>query len=99
MFGPSYEADDPVNSSISDALDAVFPHLHARDETLCSCRAPLFDAAARSVHRSVHLQKWSLRYGAESSASESSEHLNRFCFGHFRDHVCDEPNNSLVSFS
>jgi predicted dithiol-disulfide oxidoreductase (DUF899 family) len=33
MFGPSYEAGDPVNSSIADAVDAVLPHLHARDVT------------------------------------------------------------------
>jgi predicted dithiol-disulfide oxidoreductase (DUF899 family) len=31
MFGPSYEAGDPVNSSIADAVDGVIPHLHARD--------------------------------------------------------------------
>ena len=34
MFGPSYEAGDPVNSSIADALDAVLPHVQARDATL-----------------------------------------------------------------
>jgi len=33
MFGPSYEDGDPVNSSIADAVDAVLPHLHARDVT------------------------------------------------------------------
>jgi predicted dithiol-disulfide oxidoreductase (DUF899 family) len=33
MFGPSYEVGDPVNSSIADAVDAVLPHLHARDVT------------------------------------------------------------------
>jgi predicted dithiol-disulfide oxidoreductase (DUF899 family) len=33
MFGPSYEAGDPVNSSIADAVNAVLPHLHARDVT------------------------------------------------------------------
>jgi predicted dithiol-disulfide oxidoreductase (DUF899 family) len=33
MFGPSYEAGDPVNSSIADAVDAALPHLHARDVT------------------------------------------------------------------
>lgn len=33
MFGPSYEAGDPVNSSIADAVDPVLPHLHARDVT------------------------------------------------------------------
>jgi predicted dithiol-disulfide oxidoreductase (DUF899 family) len=31
MFGPSYDAGDAVNSSIADAVDAVLPHLHARD--------------------------------------------------------------------
>ena len=33
MFGPSYEAGDPVNSSIADAVEAVLSHLHARDVT------------------------------------------------------------------
>ena len=31
MFGPSYEAGCPVNSSIADSVDGVIPHLHARD--------------------------------------------------------------------
>jgi predicted dithiol-disulfide oxidoreductase (DUF899 family) len=34
MFGPSYQAGDPVNSSIADTLDAQVPHLQARDLTL-----------------------------------------------------------------
>jgi predicted dithiol-disulfide oxidoreductase (DUF899 family) len=34
MFGPSYTAGCPVNSSIADALDSLLPHLHARDVTL-----------------------------------------------------------------
>ena len=34
MFGPSYQAGCPVNSSIADALDGLLPHLHARDVTL-----------------------------------------------------------------
>jgi predicted dithiol-disulfide oxidoreductase (DUF899 family) len=33
VFGPSYDAGDPVNSSIADAVDGVLPHLHARDVT------------------------------------------------------------------
>jgi predicted dithiol-disulfide oxidoreductase (DUF899 family) len=33
MFGPSYDAGCPVNSSIADAVDGVIPHLHARDVT------------------------------------------------------------------
>jgi predicted dithiol-disulfide oxidoreductase (DUF899 family) len=42
MFGPSYEAGDPVNSSIVDGLDGLVPHLHARDLTMMLVsRAPL----------------------------------------------------------
>jgi predicted dithiol-disulfide oxidoreductase (DUF899 family) len=33
MFGPSYDAGCPVNSSIADSVDGVLPHLHARDVT------------------------------------------------------------------
>jgi predicted dithiol-disulfide oxidoreductase (DUF899 family) len=42
MFGPSYQAGDPVNSSIADGLDALVPHLQARDVTpLLVSQAPL----------------------------------------------------------
>lgn len=34
MFGPSYEAGCPVNSSIADSFDSVIPHLKAQDVTL-----------------------------------------------------------------
>jgi predicted dithiol-disulfide oxidoreductase (DUF899 family) len=34
MLGPSYEAGDPVNSSIANAVDGVLPHLNARDVTI-----------------------------------------------------------------
>jgi predicted dithiol-disulfide oxidoreductase (DUF899 family) len=42
MFGPSYQAGCPVNSSIADALDGLVPHLKARDVTMiCVSGAPL----------------------------------------------------------
>ncbi|HEU4542175.1 MAG TPA: DUF899 domain-containing protein [Jiangellaceae bacterium] len=42
MFGPTYEAGCPVNSSIADAVNGVLPHLHARDVTfLLVSQAPL----------------------------------------------------------
>lgn len=42
MFGPSYQAGDPVNSSIADAVNGLLPHLHARDVTmLFVSQAPL----------------------------------------------------------
>ena len=34
MFGPSYTAGCPVNSSIADSIDGLQPHLHARNVTL-----------------------------------------------------------------
>ena len=34
MFGPSYEAGCPINSSIADSIDGVVPHLNARDATM-----------------------------------------------------------------
>src|SRR5262245_28126910 len=34
MFGPSYEAGCPVNSSIADSIDGVLPPLRARDATM-----------------------------------------------------------------
>ena len=34
MFGPSYQAGCPVNSSMADGLDGLLPHLHARVVTL-----------------------------------------------------------------
>jgi predicted dithiol-disulfide oxidoreductase (DUF899 family) len=34
MFGPSYDAGCPVNSSIADSFDGLIPHLKARDVTL-----------------------------------------------------------------
>ena len=36
MFGPSYQAGCPVNSSIADSIDGVLPHLRARDVTFSS---------------------------------------------------------------
>jgi predicted dithiol-disulfide oxidoreductase (DUF899 family) len=34
MFGPSYDAGCPVNSSIADTFDSLKPHLKAQDVTL-----------------------------------------------------------------
>jgi predicted dithiol-disulfide oxidoreductase (DUF899 family) len=42
MFGPSYEAGCPVNSSIADAVNGVLPHLNAHDVMfLLVSQAPL----------------------------------------------------------
>lgn len=42
MFGPTYTAGCPTNSSIADAVDRLVPHLHARDASfVIVSRAPL----------------------------------------------------------
>jgi predicted dithiol-disulfide oxidoreductase (DUF899 family) len=42
MFGPSYQAGCPINSSIADSIDGVVQHLRARDATmLLVSQAPL----------------------------------------------------------
>jgi predicted dithiol-disulfide oxidoreductase (DUF899 family) len=42
MFGPSYVAGCPTNSSIADAVNSLLPHLQARDVTfVLVSRAPL----------------------------------------------------------
>ncbi|MPZ96373.1 MAG: DUF899 domain-containing protein [Propionibacteriales bacterium] len=42
QFGPTYDAACPVNSSIGDCLNAVFPHLGAHDVSLALVsRAPI----------------------------------------------------------
>jgi predicted dithiol-disulfide oxidoreductase (DUF899 family) len=42
MFGPSFSAGCPTNSTIADAVDELLPHLHARDVTFVFVsRAPL----------------------------------------------------------
>jgi len=34
MFGPSYQAGCPINSSIADSIDGLVPHLNAHDVTM-----------------------------------------------------------------
>jgi predicted dithiol-disulfide oxidoreductase (DUF899 family) len=47
MFGPSYQAGCPVNSSMADGMDGLLPHLRARDVTLLLVsQAPLANLQA-----------------------------------------------------
>lgn len=42
MFGPSYAAGCPTNSSMADGFDGLIPHLNARDVTfICVSSAPI----------------------------------------------------------
>src|SRR5512132_2192052 len=62
MFGPSYQAGDPVNSSIADTLDALVPHLQARDVT------PLLVSQAPLARLEAYKQRMGWRLGWVSSA-------------------------------
>jgi predicted dithiol-disulfide oxidoreductase (DUF899 family) len=76
MFGPSYEAGDPVNSSIADAVNGVLPHLHARDATMILVsRAPLDKLQAYKRRMG-----WSIRRvsdGASGFARRVRERMTR----------------------
>jgi predicted dithiol-disulfide oxidoreductase (DUF899 family) len=55
MFGPSYQAGCPVNSSIADAVDGVLPHLHARDVSFVF----VSQAALEKLQAYKHRMGWS----------------------------------------
>jgi predicted dithiol-disulfide oxidoreductase (DUF899 family) len=56
MFGPSYEAGCPINSSIADSLDGIVPHLRARDATLIL----LSQAPLAKLQGYKHRMGWSI---------------------------------------
>src|ERR1700722_17208754 len=63
MFGPSYEAGCPVNSSMADGLDGLLPHLHARDVSLLLVsQAPLAKLQAYKQRMG-----WSLPWGSSAN--------------------------------
>ena len=62
MFGPTYQAGDPVNSSIADTLDTLAPHLQARDVT------PLLVSQAPLSRLQAYKQRMGWRLGWVSSA-------------------------------
>jgi predicted dithiol-disulfide oxidoreductase (DUF899 family) len=65
MFGPSYEAGDPVNSSIADAVDPVLPHLHARDVTFVL----VSQAALEKLHAYRRRMGWSVPWVSSAPSS------------------------------
>jgi predicted dithiol-disulfide oxidoreductase (DUF899 family) len=64
MFGPSYEAGCPVNSSIADSIDAAVPHLGARDATMILVsQAPL-----EKLRRYKRRMGWSIPWVSASGS-------------------------------
>ena len=69
MFGPSYAAGCPVNSSIADSIDGALPHLHARDVTmLLVSQAPI--ERLRAYKRRMG---WSLPWASSSNSPFNSD--------------------------
>ena len=64
MFGPTYAAGCPVNSSIADALDGLQPHLHARDVTL----ALISSAALPRLRAYKQRMGWSLPWVSSANS-------------------------------
>jgi predicted dithiol-disulfide oxidoreductase (DUF899 family) len=68
MFGPSYEAGCPTCSSIADGLDALLPHLRARDVTMiCVSSAPIEKLLAFRERMGWGFP-WASSYGSDFNA-------------------------------
>jgi predicted dithiol-disulfide oxidoreductase (DUF899 family) len=65
MFGPSYEAGCPINSSIADSVNGLIPHLNARDVTMLLVSQAPFDKLQAYKRR----MDWSFAW-ASSADSE-----------------------------
>jgi predicted dithiol-disulfide oxidoreductase (DUF899 family) len=65
MYGPSYAAGCPTNSSIADSLDGLLPHLAARDVTMiCVSGAPIEKLLAYRKRMGWHFN-WASSYESE----------------------------------
>jgi predicted dithiol-disulfide oxidoreductase (DUF899 family) len=68
MFGPSYEAGCPVNSSIADTFDSLIPHLRARDVTLIAVSGAPIEKLAAYRERMGWKFNWASSYESEFNA-------------------------------
>ena len=65
MFGPSYEAGCPVNSSIADSIDGVVPHLNARDVTMILVSQAPLEKLRRYKRRMGWSIPWVSAFGSD----------------------------------
>ena len=68
MFGPSYEAGCPVNSSIADTFDSLIPHLKARDVSLIAVSSASLEKLLAYRERMGWSFTWASSYGTEFNA-------------------------------
>jgi len=64
MFGPSYQAGCPVNSSMADTVDPLLPHLHARDATFVF----VSQAPVQKLHAYKQRMGWSFPWVSSAPA-------------------------------
>jgi predicted dithiol-disulfide oxidoreductase (DUF899 family) len=65
MFGPSYEAGCPVNSSIADSFDSLIGHLKARDVTLIAISGAPIEKLLAYRDRMGWRFNWASSYGSD----------------------------------
>jgi predicted dithiol-disulfide oxidoreductase (DUF899 family) len=65
MFGPSYDAGCPVNSSIADTFDSLIPHLKARDVTLVAVSGASIEKLEGYRERMGWRFNWASSYASE----------------------------------
>jgi predicted dithiol-disulfide oxidoreductase (DUF899 family) len=68
MFGPSYEAGCPVNSSITDSFDSLIPHLRARDVTLSAVSGAPIEKLVAYRERMRWSFDWASSYESDFNA-------------------------------
>src|SRR6202046_1479618 len=68
MFGPSYEAGCPVNSSIADSFDGLVPHLKARDVRLTARSGAPIEKLLAYRERMGWSFTWASSYESDLSA-------------------------------
>ena len=85
MFGPSYQAGCPVNSSIADSFDSLIPHLKARDVTLIAVSGAPIEKLLAYRERMGWSFNWASSYesdfntdlGFSSSPAQTREAIER----------------------
>ncbi|MGZ4232529.1 MAG: DUF899 domain-containing protein [Solirubrobacteraceae bacterium] len=68
MFGPSYEAGCPVNSSMADTFDSLIPHLRARDVTLIAVSGAPIEKLQAYRERMGWKFSWASSYESDFNA-------------------------------
>jgi predicted dithiol-disulfide oxidoreductase (DUF899 family) len=68
MFGPSYDAGCPVNSSIADSFDSLIPHLKARNVTLIAVSGARIEKLLAYRERMGWSFNWASSYESDFNA-------------------------------